>query len=213
MEKIAFGKLLETIHTSDPEKNTAKFKFIQDLKDLSGEYHVQEVKTGRGKGGSKIAKLTNLATGVEVDKVSVGATFRSFGSPVSEFVLNVVTSDGVLHGLPDSDEMAIVQSVSRDKANGARLDEVMLKLIRAEGSRVKIVAESPTYDGEFIVLKGRRSPGRFAQAVLNLQNAVTGELIELWSYKQSAVVKSITQIAAPSPIVAPAITVESVISV
>lgn len=200
MEKKELSQLLTSTFENNKEDNKLTFHFIRNLKHMSGEYRIKEIKTGRGKGGSTLAKMINLQTNEEVEQVMIGNVYKSFGTPISDMILNITDANGTLYGLPDSEEMNVLHAVTRDKENSSVLDATMEKLIRAEGSRVKLESDSPEFNGEFIVLNGRRSPGRFAQVILNLQEVSSDRKLELWSYKHSAIVKTITQLAPPGPV-------------
>lgn len=159
--------------------------FRSDKASLSGEYSLVGTKKGRGKGGSLLAELKSTTTG----------DLLSIGTPSSDDIVNV-TVDGVQHGFESESQIPVVYQTNASLAS--QLKEQFKSFVALASSesplRVQIVAPTaPDLNGTFNVVSVSQLRGRGGQMVLN-----TLEGTEIWSYRHSGVLESVSIIGADS---------------
>ncbi|MFA6049628.1 MAG: hypothetical protein WC761_00255 [Candidatus Paceibacterota bacterium] len=172
-------KQLRTILAGLVSGTCISITFIGSKAHQSGDYTVVKVKTGRGKGGSKLVELINSFKQVIVT-----------GTPESEAILNM-TVNGERHGFSSESEIPVVYAKSPVQAKN--LKATFGRLLEAEGD-VEIEVESTVADfnGTFTVNKATKLRGRGGQIMLDVENVNTGTKFELWSGRHSGIVTGLT---------------------
>lgn len=155
--------------------------FVGDKAHLSRDWTVVKVRTGKGKGGSKLLELVDGARNTIVT-----------GTPESGYILNM-TVNGTLHGATSEADLPVVH-----ETNGARateLKEAFRSLVGAEGDRrVSIQSSIADLNGTFTVNRGVQLRGRGGQIRLELERP-DGTKAEVWSLRHSGVISSFTILA------------------
>lgn len=151
--------------------------FIGDKAHLSRDWTVVKVRTGKGKGGSKLLELVDSARNT-----------ITTGTPDSSYILNM-TVNGTMHGYSSEAEVPVVYESNPTQA--AELKESFRALVGAEGDRQVSVQSSITdLNGRFTVLRGTQLRGRGGQIRLDLERVGSGERVEVWSLRHSGVIQS-----------------------
>jgi len=172
-------KQLRNLITSLAPQDQIDITFLGDKAVHSGTWTVLRVKTGRGKGGSKVMDLVNASKKT-----------LTTGTPDSDKILNV-SLNGELHGYADEGQIPV--SYEKNVTQAAMLKETFKRLLTAEGDReVEITSTIADFNGTFTVNKAKQLKGRGGQIVLFLENIETGAKPELWSYRHSGVITSFT---------------------
>lgn len=191
MDKQSLHKVLMSIPIGQDgvplEDTFITINFLQEYKTFSGEYKVLESKSGRGKGGSRVVRLMDTKTGQLLEGLTVGDKLRGIGTPVSDYILNL-TMNGVTTG--SEEEGSSPKDFPRDEVAARALNAVMRPLKDKEGTKIRVVSSQPDYNGEWTVVGGKLSAGRFGQVILDLVNG--DRAIELWSYRHSGIIESLT---------------------
>ena len=143
----------------------------------SGTFTFNRKSTGRGKGGSLVMHLT-----------AADGTQMQISTSHSDAILNLRSANGELVGYASAAEMPVVYP--RDSGQAATLKEVARSLVGTSGKRVTVVSSLPHLNGTFTVQRATQLRGRNGQVVLTLVNG--NDNYELWSYRHSGVVSSIT---------------------
>lgn len=173
-------KQLRNVITSLTPQSQIDITFLADKASHSGTWTVLRVKTGRGKGGSKVMDLLNPATKQTL----------TTGTPESDKILNI-TVNGQLHGYTQESEIPV--SYEKNLTQAALLKESFKRLLPAEGDvEVEIKSTVSDFNGTFTVNKAKTLAGRGGQIVLSLENVDTGAKTELWSYRHSGVITGFT---------------------
>lgn len=151
--------------------------FIGDKAHLSRDWTVVKVRTGKGKGGSKILELVDSARNT-----------ITTGTPDSAYILNM-TVDGTMHGYLSEADVPVVYASNAEMAGV--LKERFRRLLDAEGDRtVNIVSSIDDINGRFTVNRATQLRGRGGQIRLDLENVDTGAKTEIWSMRHSGVIQS-----------------------
>ncbi len=182
--------MLKPILKTALQNSTGKemsFTFRSPLESLNGSYKVTSVKTGRGKGGSLLVTMQNLATGESLSQVTVDGKQLNFGTSVSEHIVNL-TVDGTLFG-PNSAEEDM-DNLPKDAEMAVKLREAMTPYLGKEGTKITITSKLPSLNGEWSILSGVRSPGVFGQLRFSLLGK-NGEKQDFWTYRHSGVISDI----------------------
>lgn len=154
--------------------------FRSDKASLSGEYSLVGTKKGRGKGGSLLAELKSTTSGELV----------TIGTPTSDELVNVVI-DGFQHGFESETQIPVTYQTN--SAIAAQLKDQFKSFVASEDSPlcVQVVAPtSPELNGTFNVVSVNQLRGRGGQMVLK-----TLEGTEIWSYRHSGVIESVTVVS------------------
>lgn len=142
---------------------------------LTNDYTVLKIRTGKGRGGSKI-----------VDLVDGSKNTISTGTKDNESILNI-TVGGVRHGHTDAAE--VLTSYAKSKTQGGDLYRKFSQLLEAEGDfTVRVESPMPSLAGDWTVNGASRAHGRVKQIKLSLENVEDGRKTELWSYRHSGAV-------------------------
>lgn len=153
--------------------------FLGGKAHLTGDYTVTKIRTGRGRGGSKI-----------VDLVDAFKNVVATGTKDNESILNI-TVNGTMHGHKVAEE--VPTNYPKDLSHGEKLRSQFEKLLEAEGDfTVKIESPMPSMNGIWTVNKAAKGNGRVRQIKLSLENTEDGRKIEAWSYRHSGAIKSFT---------------------
>lgn len=165
-----------------PEEIT--INFLGGLSERSGTYKVIKVKTGRGKGGSKLITLE-------------GSDGRSFvtGTTQSDSILNIVTKDGIMHGYESAIE--VPKTYETNAGNAEKLKSQMRDFVGTEGARVFIADIAGEFDRNYTVTKAELKRGRYGQVVFTLQDD-EGGITSLWSYRHSGIVTELKVLEVPT---------------
>jgi hypothetical protein len=141
-----------------------------------GVYTFRGTKTGRGKGGSLLMRLSSLATG-EI----------AFGTPELGSVISLSAMDGPTIGYASESDMPESRPPRPEYAS--RLKAVCMSLIPLTGpARVKIRSTDARFNGSFHVTAVQRHVGRHGQISMNLTDA-SGNALELWTYRHSGIIE------------------------
>lgn len=153
--------------------------FIGDKAHLSRDWTVVKVRTGKGKGGSKLLELVDGARNT-----------ITTGTPESGFILNM-TVNGTMHGATSEADLPVVYETNTARA--VELKEAFRTLVGAEGDRrVSIQSTITDLNGTFTVNRGVQLRGRGGQVRLELERVGSGERVEVWSLRHSGVISSFT---------------------
>lgn len=153
--------------------------FIGDKAHLSRDWTVVKVRTGKGKGGSKLLELVDGARNT-----------ITTGTPESGFILNM-TVNGTMHGATSEADLPVVYETNAARA--VELKEAFRTLVGAEGDRrVSIQSTITDLNGTFTVNRGVQLRGRGGQVRLELERVGSGERVEVWSLRHSGVISSFT---------------------
>jgi len=151
--------------------------FIGAKAHLSRDWTVVKVKTGKGKGGSKLMEL------VDNDKNTL-----TTGTPESQFILNM-TIDGNMIGYASEADIPVV--FEKDVAKSNELKAAFKALKGAEGNKtVTITATIPELTGTFTVNKQTQLRGRGGQIRLDLGRIGSDEIVEAWSLRHSGIIQT-----------------------
>lgn len=184
MDTNEWKKNLKTLIAGFEPGEQIQVTFLEDLAERTGDYTVVEVKTGRGKGGSKNMTLKNAD----------GDTFTT-GTPVSHKILNVVTSDGTCHGFENASD--VPKLFETDAGAHEALKKQMRALVSTTGARVRIQDNKGEFGGEYVITQGQQLRGRYGQVRLTLL-ADDGQVSELWSFRHSGIVTSFEVLSVPT---------------
>lgn len=155
--------------------------FRSNSSRTSGKYRLLEVKRGKGKGASMIAR---------VEDVSSGHTM-SFGTPNSDEILNVKwTENNEIKMLGYADESSVPTEFSHDAQNAEALKETFLSLIGKSNIQVNVTSNEASFAGMHTLLSAKKMAGRFGQIKLELERE-DGSKFEIWSYRHSGIVQSV----------------------
>lgn len=163
--------------------------FHTELQTLNGRYRLVESKVGRGKNGTaQVAKILNLDTGEVVEDVLYNDKVRTFGTVVSEAILNVTHKD-IVYGAPSFDE---------ERTAGGKPDlEVASALMEAlshvnVGDRLTIGSGKPELNGNWKVKAINRSRGRYKQWIISLVDPTDeARLAELRTHTHSGAINDV----------------------
>lgn len=152
--------------------------FIGDKAHLSRDWTVVKVRTGKGKGGSKLLELVDGARNT-----------ITTGTPESGYILNM-TINGTMHGATSEADLPVVHETNAARAT--ELKEAFRSLVGAEGDRrVSIQSSIADLNGTFTVNRGVQLRGRGGQVRLELERP-DGTSAEVWSLRHSGVITSFT---------------------
>jgi len=157
--------------------------FRSNSKNTSGKYRLLEVKRGRGKGASMIARVESVVNGHTM----------SFGTPNSDEILNIKWRDSngeaKLEGYADESE--VPTEFSHDATNALALKNDFIALIGKTNIPVTVNSTEPSFAGTHMLTSAKKMAGRFGQVKLELSRE-DGTKFEIWSYRHSGIVKSIS---------------------
>lgn len=152
--------------------------FVGDKAHLSRDWTVVKVRTGKGKGGSKLLELVDGARNT-----------ITTGTPESGYILNM-TVNGTVHGATSEADLPVVHETNAARAT--ELKEAFRSLVGAEGDRrVSIESSIADLNGTFTVNRGVQLRGRGGQIRLELERP-DGTSAEVWSLRHSGVISSFT---------------------
>lgn len=175
MDKSALKSLISTFTPGQ----VIGITFLGDKAHLSRDWTVVKVRTGKGKGGSKLLELVDGARNT-----------ITTGTPESAFILNM-TVNGTLHGAASEAEVPVVYETNATRAT--ELKDAFKSLVGAEGDRrVSIQSTITDLNGTFTVNRGTQLRGRGGQVRLELERVGSGERAEVWSLRHSGVISSFT---------------------
>lgn len=175
MDKSALKSLISTFTPGQ----VIGITFLGDKAHLSRDWTVVKVRTGKGKGGSKLLELVDGARNT-----------ITTGTPESAFILNM-TVNGTLHGASSEAEVPVVYETNATRAT--ELKDAFKSLVGAEGDRrVSIQSTITDLNGTFTVNRGIQLRGRGGQVRLELERVGSGERAEVWSLRHSGVISSFT---------------------
>ena len=178
-------KNLKTLISGLTSGEKVTVTFLDDLAHRSGTYTVVEVKTGRGKGGSKNMTLKNADD---------GETFTT-GTPESEKILHVITADGTCHGFENASD--VPRHFETNAGAHATLKKQMQALVSTTGARVRIEDTAGEFGAEYTVTQAEQLRGRYGQVKFTLLSDA-GTVTELWSFRHSGIVTSFEVLSIPT---------------
>jgi len=179
MEKKQLKALIEGLSAGDKLSVT----YLGDYADRSGDFEVTRITTGRGKGGSKLMHL-RAADGTEMVT----------GTPESENILHVITTDGTLHGFEVATD--VPRTFETDPAAHARLKLQMRDLVGTTGARIRVEDSKGEFGEEYTVTQAELLRGRYGQVKFTLQRD-DGSFTSLWSFRHSGIVTSFEVLSIP----------------
>lgn len=175
MEKSALKSVIGGLSSGQ----VINITFIGDRAHLSRDWTVVKVRTGKGKGGSKILELVDSARNT-----------LTTGTPDSAYILNM-TVNGTMHGYSSEADVPVVYESNPERS--AELKQTFKSLVGAEGQyRVNIQSTITDLNGTFMVNRGTQLRGRGGQIRLDLERVGSGERVEIWSNRHSGVIQSFT---------------------
>jgi hypothetical protein len=168
-------KELRNVITQLKASDKIRIVFLGEKAHLTGDYTVLKVRTGRGRGGSKIMDL------VDSNKNTI-----STGTGDSAFILNI-TANGVFVGSHSPE--ASIESYPKDLAMAETLRAKFASLLDAEGDyTITVSSPMPELNGTWVVNRAAKVQGRVGQIKLLLEDPQNGRKTELWSYRHSGAV-------------------------
>jgi hypothetical protein len=157
---------------------TLTLNFRSDKASLSGDYTLVGTKKGRGKGGSLLADLKSVSSG----------DLLTIGTPSSDDLVNLIV-DGTQHGFESESAIPVVYPTNA--ALAATYKEFFKTIVNASADApvsINVVApNAPELNGAFSVTSVTQLRGRGGQMVLK-----TAEGPEIWSYRHSGVIESVS---------------------
>lgn len=175
MDKSALKSVISTLTPG----TVVGITFIGDKAHLSRDWTVVKVRTGKGKGGSKLLELVDAARNT-----------ITTGTPESGYILNM-TVNGTMHGANSEADLPVVYETNAARAT--ELKEAFKSLVGAEGDRrVSIQSTITDFNGTFTVNRGIQLRGRGGQVRLELERVGSGERVEVWSLRHSGVISAFT---------------------
>jgi len=141
----------------------------------SGTFTFNRTSTGRGKGGTVVAHLTD-STG----------TARQVSSSNSDHILNLSLENGPLLGYSSVEEMPVEYPKNEQRA--ALIKGVAKRLVGTTGKKVRVISSVPEFNGEFSVRRAVQLRGRNGQVVLSLVSS--DQEFDLWTYRHSGIIES-----------------------
>jgi hypothetical protein len=111
------------------------------------------------------------------------------GTAASEYILNVEVN-GTVYG--EESAVGLPRGFARNAVAAKALRVEMEKLFDKEGSTVIVDSSEPEFAGNWTIGRIRFSPGRFGQIILNLNDDINHRRAEIWSYRHSSCVNSVT---------------------
>lgn len=180
MDKTQLRNVFATLTTGQ----TLEINFGGARSHLSGAYRVERLRTGRGKGGSRLLDLVRLSDGQVV----------TTGTPDSTNIVNLVV-DGMRHGLENASDLPVVYG--RNKLMNKEFKVVaksILELRKRDSSaspRITVDSSIPEFSGTFDVVGAQRGRGRGGPCRLDLTEVGTGRALTLWSSRHSGAIRSI----------------------
>lgn len=176
MDKATLKDVLSQVNPGDQLEVT----FTGEKSPLSGTFKVLSSKIGRGKCGSRIASLEALSD----------HTIISIGTPTNNELVNI-TYNGTKYGFNTSAEA--IPGAKRDVEKANDLKEKLKGLVGYGGRQVRLTsAKEADFNGSFTLVSAELSKGRFGQVRMRLTNDATGQAIEVWSYRHSGVIDSVS---------------------
>jgi len=180
MKKQQLKTLIEGLSPADKVSVT----FLGDLAERTGDYEVTGTSTGRGKGGSKLMHL----------KAADGTEFKT-GTPESEKILHVVTSDGTLHGFESASD--VPRTFETNAGASKTLKAQMKELVSTTGARIRVEDSQGEFGAEYTVTQAEQLRGRYGQVKYTLQRD-DGTFTSLWSFRHSGIVTSFEILSVPT---------------
>jgi len=178
-------KQLKTVIEGFVCPEEVSFTFVGELAERSGTYMVTEVKTGRGKGGSKLLTL----------QAPDGSTFVT-GTTQSDVILNVTTKDGMMHGFENVADIPKIFETDAGKA--ANLKKQMSELVGTKGARIYVGDSTGEFNSEFTVTHAELVRGRYGQVKYTMQKADENSPVTyLWSFRHSGIVTDFKVLEVP----------------
>lgn len=177
MDRDVFRTVIKNIKINDVIDVT----FVDSLSGLNGQYKYLSSKVGKGKGGSLLVSLQNVADGTVLNNVTVGTKVYQFGTPAAEHVLTIVANGATYH--------TEVQKRDKDVAS------TLLTNLQSfpAGTRIELESENGEFNGVWTVSEVRKRKGRIPQVSVTLTDVNdANRKKELWSYRDSG---SITHFA------------------
>jgi len=168
-------KELRNLICSLTPSTTLHITFTGSKSHLTSDYTVLKIRTGKGRGGSKIMDL------VDAFKNTIAT-----GTSDSEAILNV-TVGGTMHGHANAN--VAPNTYPKNRQTAEQLKNQFARLMDAEGDMtVRIQSQNPEIAGTWTVNQARKVQGRVGQTKLLLENKEDGRKTELWSYRHSGMI-------------------------
>lgn len=177
-------KQLKALITGLSPADKVSVTFLGELANRTGDYEVTEISTGRGKGGSKLMHLKNAD----------GDVFKT-GTPESDKILHVVTSDGTLHGFESAAD--VPRSFETNAGKHDDLKKQMKALVSTTGARIRVEDDQNEFGGEYTVTQAEQLRGRYGQVKFTLRRD-DGTYTSLWSFRHSGIVTSFEVLSIPT---------------
>jgi len=187
-------EILKSVLSSVKEEDVVDMNFVGDFRSFNGQYKIMKVSRGKGKGGSLILDVLNVATGARLSTLTMPNGKAHFlGTPVSEYIMNI-TAGGKLYGVQTESELP--RAFPRTKEEGDALRDILKPLVgRATQTRLTIKSsKAPEFNGTWIVTSAKLNAGRHGQVSLQMVDANDPTRTrELWSYRHGAVIDEIEE--------------------
>ena len=187
-------EILKSVLSSVKEEDVVDMNFVGDFRSFNGQYKIMKVSRGKGKGGSLILDVLNVATGARLSTLTMPNGKAHFlGTPVSEYIMNI-TAGGKLYGVQTESELP--RAFPRTKEEGDALRDILKPLVgRATQTRLTIKSsKAPEFNRTWIVTSAKLNAGRHGQVSLQMVDANDPTRTrELWSYRHGAVIDEIEE--------------------
>lgn len=168
-------KELRTLICSLTPSTRIHITFTGSKAHLTTDYTVCKIRTGKGRGGSKI-----------IDLVDAFKNTVSTGTKDNESILNITVA-GTMHG--HASEAEAPSSYKKDRGVGETLRKQFNSMLDAEGDyTVRIESPMPDLQGTWVVNKASKVQGRVGQTKLMLESPSDGRKTEVWSYRHSGAI-------------------------
>ena len=158
-----------------------------ELAHLTGSYKLLEVARGRGKCGSKIAKIMSMADGTVISDVVVDRRKKAFGTPVSEFILHIKCGETNYGTESKAEDTNFPLPRNEEIANALKAEFLKYTEEESINVRMRIKSSEPWLNGEWTCTKVEKNPGRQGQLTLTLKGAASE--IKLWTYRHSGAIE------------------------
>lgn len=188
MDKDTVKSFISSLSAGD----TVCIGFAGDMSSQTGEYKVLGLKTGRGKGGSKLVEL----------QATVGGALLTTGTPHSNVIMNLQRNGDDIIGGGSQSECNV--PYERDLARSEALKTAFINLrdthlaVPGENDvKVNVDSTAEFLKGNFKVTGVTTKRGRHGQMVLHLENVDSGRKEEIWSHRHSGVINRIDVSSTP----------------
>ena len=187
-------EILKSLILGLKPNDEVQMNFVTDLNQYNGNYRVDSIAKGKGKGGSLILTLTNMENGTKLSQLTYNGKTHNLGTPTSDVIMNIVFGEKMFGSDKESD---MAKVFPKDKEAGDQMKELLKPLVkRTTPTKLTIrSAKAPEFDGTWLVKSAKLHAGRAGQVSLDLIDVTNpNRTAEFWSYRHAGVVDEIEEV-------------------